>query len=109
MPATVISRMMTKLVAPSGCCTTKSTNAPRGRAAAGGAEDVMAVMPSPVADAWVEHRIEQVDHEIDEDVEHREHHHHALDQREVGARHALHEQFADAVEIEHLLGDDEPA
>src|SRR5262245_28389939 len=108
MPATVIDMMTTKLSAPSGCWLMKSRMTPCGRAAADDAEDVevvIAVMRSPVADARVEHRIEQVDHEIDEDVEHGEHHHHALDQREVRTRHALHEQLADAVQVEYLLGD----
>src|SRR5262245_51937811 len=88
MPAKVINTMMTKLAAPSGCCAAKSSSAPRSRLAVEGAEDVTAVMPSPVADARVEHSIEQIDHEIDEDVENREHHDHALDQREVRARDA---------------------
>ena len=75
-----------KLRAPSGCWLTKSRKTPRGRTAvegAEGAEGAIAVMPSPVADARVEHRVENIDHEIDEDVEDGEHDHHALDQREV--------------------------
>ena len=67
------------------------------------------VMASGVPDARIEHRVEQVDDQIDQHVERRDQHHHALDQREVVARNALHEQLADAVQVEHLLGDDEAA
>src|ERR1041384_4841541 len=99
--------MMTKLTAPSGCWRVKSTTGlgRRGIVAAGRAATDISVIP----DTRVEHRVEQVDHEIDDDVEAGDQHHHRLDQREVVARHALYEQHAAAVEIEHLLGDDKPA
>src|SRR5262245_18871054 len=103
--------MITKLTAPSGCWRENSSSALRGRgfAAAVGRVGASIAMASIVPDARVEDGVEQVDHEVDHDVDYGQQHDHALDQGEVVARHALDEQLADAVEIEHLLGDDEPA
>src|SRR4029453_7866893 len=71
------------------------------------AREKLSSSASAVADAGVEHRVKQIDYEIGEDVEHGDQHHQTLDQGEIIVRHALHEQHADAVEVEHLLGDDE--
>ena len=57
----------------------------------------------------IEEGIEQVDEQIDEDEDRGDQQHEALDQREVAARRRIDEQLADAVEVEHLLGDDEAA
>src|SRR5436189_5881527 len=100
--------MMTKLTAPKGCCRQNSAilfgffsvAADVGRTS---------VMASRIADARIEHRVEQVDRQIDENVECRDQHHHALDEREVIAGDALYEKLSDAVEVEHLLGDHKPA
>src|SRR5262245_27312465 len=111
MPANIIAKMMRKLTAPRGCCWQNSTSGLRRRGTGGAVASAGAaiVIVSPVADARVEHCVEQVDYEVGEYVEHGNQRHHALDQGKVIARNTLHEQLADAVEIEHLLGDDESA
>src|SRR5262249_163212 len=111
IPANIITTMITKLAAPSGCWRENSSTTLDGRADSAGSGSVGAsiAMALAVSDARVEHRVEQGDHEIDPDVDGGEQHPHALDQREIVMRHALHEQLADAVEIEHLLGHDQPA
>src|SRR5262245_459047 len=85
IPANIIAKMMTKLTAPSGCCQANSTIALRRRGigsdAGSALEDI--VMASAVADARIEQRVEQIDHEIGEHVKYGDQHHHALDQGEV--------------------------
>src|SRR4051812_35803432 len=110
MPANIITKIRRKLTAPSGCWRTKSSmafGAGLVSAAATGPSIVMGA--SVITDARIEHRVEQIDHEVYEHVKRRDEHHHALDQGEVVARDALHEQLADAVEVEPLLGHHEPA
>src|SRR3972149_9603713 len=63
----------------------------------------------PVTDARIQHRIEQIDHQVGDDVERGEHHHHALNEGEVVAGYALNEELSQTVEVEYLLGDDEAA
>src|SRR5712691_13460935 len=110
MPANIMTKIMTKLTAPNGCCRQKSRNALGTESAGAGATGTSIVIgASVIADPRIEHGVEQIHREIDEDVERGDQHHHALYQREVVARDALHEQFSDAVEIEHLLGDHQAA
>ncbi len=57
----------------------------------------------------VEHRIEHVDHEIDDDIRAREHEDDALDHRIVAAQDRVDRQAAEAGDGEHALGDDDAA
>src|SRR6266545_4960450 len=111
MPANIMMTMMTKLTAPSGCWRANSSTAlcERDVSAGAGAVGTSIAMASVVPDARVEHGVEQVDHEIDHHIDRGQQHDHALDQRKVVVGHALHEQLADPVEVEHLLGDHQPA
>ena len=56
------------------------------------------------ADARIEPGVQQVDHEVGQHEHRDRQHHQRLGQRVVLVLHRLHEQPADAVEIEHLLG-----
>src|SRR5262245_9963328 len=69
----------------------------------------MASCPSVQPDAWVEPSVEQVDHQIDENEAGRDKEHETLDEVEVTARGRIDEQFADAIDVEHLLGDHQAA
>src|SRR5438046_1492141 len=64
---------------------------------------------SVVADPRIQHHVDHVDHEVDEDEDRREEQHQGLDERVVAVRDRVDEQLADAVEVEDLLGDDEAA
>src|SRR6188508_2276388 len=64
---------------------------------------------SLIAYARIERGIDEIDDEVDSDVESGKQHHHALDQRKVVPRDALHEQPSKPVQAEDLFGDDETA
>src|SRR5213592_1802766 len=64
---------------------------------------------SPVPDTRVDPRVADVHQEVHDD-EHAGHEHdQRLDERVVTVRDRLHEEQPEAVEVEHLLGDDEAA
>src|SRR5262245_1608105 len=64
---------------------------------------------SAVADAGVEPGIGDVDEEVDEQEDGGDQHDERLGERVVAARDRLDEQHAQAVQVEHLLGDYQPA
>ena len=82
---------------------------------AGGATDTAAVAVAArhrgrsIPDARVEHGVEHVDHEIDDDIRAREHEDDALDHRIVAAQDRVDRQAAEARNREHALGDDDAA
>src|SRR5919197_1539268 len=70
---------------------------------------VIRLARSSVPDPGVEHDVEHVHDEVDEDEDHREQQHQRLDQRVVTVSDRLDEELAEPVEVEDLLGHDEPA
>src|SRR5437016_2662341 len=59
-------------------------------------------------DPWVDHRVEQVDQQIDADVCGRGHQHDPLDHRVVAGEHRVQGQLAEPGQDEDLLGDHRP-
>src|SRR5581483_3435206 len=106
--------MMRKATTPSGC-TLMNCHSALGRlgSASTGMEGVPATVamgwPSAQADAGIEQAVEQVHGEVHEHEDGGNEQHETLDQIEVAARGGVDEQLADAVDVEYLLGDDEPA
>src|SRR5262245_59689786 len=102
-------------MAPSGCARQNSTvwtQKPRrgstsGRALARsmGGLSAMSAVPDPRVDPGVHDIHDEVHH----DEEPRDDHDQRLDERVVPVGHRLHEQQAEPVEVEYLLGDHEPA
>src|SRR5260221_13094411 len=71
---------------------------------------VMAVMrASRIADAWIEPGVKHVDHEVGEHEYGDHQHDQRLGQHVVLVLDRLHQQPADAVQVEDLFGDDEAA
>src|SRR5688572_16844975 len=96
MPANIITSSTSSATIPAGCLMQKSTSGLPSQDGRFVGRTVVSVMAaSTVTDARIERGIDEVDDEIGHDVERREQHHHALDQREVMPRHALHEQLAE--------------
>src|SRR6266849_857845 len=105
-PAASMSRMATSASAPRGCARANDSS-PRAERRKGAFPVVTSSADMPglaVADARIEHRVEQVDGEIHQHGNRGDEHDQALHQSEVVARHRLDEELAQAVEVEHLLG-----
>src|SRR5215471_18119466 len=75
----------------------------RGTLAISGAAIVMA--NSSIADAGVEPGVDQVDDGVGQHEDGDKQHHQRLGHRVILVLHRLHKKPADAVQIEHLLGD----
>src|SRR5271157_643291 len=69
----------------------------------------MARSPSGEPDARIEPRIHQIDDQVAEHEDGDGEHHQGLGQRVILVLHRLHEQPADAVQVEYLLGHDKAA
>src|SRR5215213_8944133 len=119
-PARNITTTITRPKVPSGWRRTKLSDAAQavrlgtsvscGEAVAAGLGRVTVIAgPSRVADARVEPGIEQVDDEVGEHEDGDHQHGQRLRHDVVLVLHRLHEQPADAVQVEDLLGDDQAA
>src|SRR5256885_9826782 len=64
---------------------------------------------SPESYPRVDPGVRQVDQEVHEDEDERDEHHERLRERVVAVGHRLDEEETEPVEVEHLLGHDEPA
>src|SRR5579862_8293709 len=76
----------------------------RRKAGAPWVRTVIAKLLSPEPDPRIEPRIENVDHEVGDDEDRHRQHHQRLGERVVLVLHRQHEQPADAVQVEDLLG-----
>src|SRR5512144_696957 len=116
-PTTIIPSTTTAPIAPRVRRRAKSRTAAHPRAlddgsvssvAAWSIGEVMAMVLA-VADARVEPGVHAIHQEIHHDEDPGHQHHEGLDQRVVPVGHRLDQEQPDAVEVEDLLGDHEPA
>src|SRR5580698_10068059 len=116
-PARANSTTINRPIAPSGLRRAKWSARPssvrdfRNASTSSVAGEVVGVMTaigrSRVSDARIEPGIEHVDHEVGDDEHQDDQHHQRLGHHIVLVLHRLDQQPADAVQVEHLLGDHE--
>src|SRR5207245_8172915 len=117
-PTTMLTRTITAPIAPSGRRRAKSLVAAHQRdvrvATSGISANVSAGLiamgyPLPECDARIDPRVGQVDHEVHEDEDEGHQQHQRLGERVVAMGNRFDEQEPEPIEVEDLLGDDEPA